>query len=316
MRTTLNSTYAALRLNLSNTSSRLSDLYQQASTGTKVSKASDAPSSVNPILQARSQITASDRYMENIAKVQDDLDILDGYLGTAQSILTRVKEIAVAGIDSALSEEDLAVLGEEVGLLREEMLDIANAKVDGKYLFAGYSDITEPFSGDPVVYGGTSDHKFVETSSGRTTQCSLTGDELFMDPVDIFTVLSDLEDALAAGDSTAIAAQLDNIDAGAEQISGLRSRMGNINARLDDDLTQCQNLQLQMEEVLSRHEDADLTEVLSSMVATEQAFQAALEVTSRVSQLSILNYIYPVTMRLPPRCFPGLFLFPSGGKRC
>ncbi|MBN2428523.1 MAG: flagellar hook-associated protein FlgL [Deltaproteobacteria bacterium] len=293
MRSTLNGNYTAIKYALNSSSCRLNELYLQASTGKKVNQASDDPSAVTPMITARSQISISDSYLENISSVQDDIDILDGYLDTAGDILTRIKEISVASVNSTLSASDMESYADEVALLKEELLGIANAKVDGKYIFAGYSDRTQPFteSGGVITYNGTSDHIYVITGASHTTQTNLTGDELFTNPVDVFTVISDLEDALTAGDATAVKAQMDNIDAAAEQISICRSHMGNINAQLDDELSHYENLKLQMEETLSQYEDADLVEVLSDVTAMETAFQAALEVSSRVSQLSILDYI-------------------------
>lgn len=114
--------------------------------------------------------------------------------------MIRAKEIAISGSNSSNSEEDLKTLGKEVEQLKNQLLDIANAKVDGNYLFAGYADKTMPFSGDPVVYNGTNDHKLVEVSAGQTVQTNLTGSELFTNPTDIFATLNNLEAALNSGD--------------------------------------------------------------------------------------------------------------------
>ncbi len=56
------------------------------------------------------------------------------------------KEIAINSVNSALSESDLATLADEVAELKNELLDTANAVVDGKYIFAGYQEDTEPFT--------------------------------------------------------------------------------------------------------------------------------------------------------------------------
>jgi flagellar hook-associated protein 3 FlgL len=51
----------------------------------------------------------------------------------------------VAGANDSLSDSDKQTLADEVGQLRQELLDLANTQVAGKYLFAGYNDQTLPF---------------------------------------------------------------------------------------------------------------------------------------------------------------------------
>ena len=79
--------------------------------------------------------------------------------------------------------------------LGQELLDLANAQVGGRYLFAGYNDQTLPFSGSPVLYNGTDDHQMIEVSPQTTVAKNITGTELFMAPVNLFTTLEDLHSA-------------------------------------------------------------------------------------------------------------------------
>lgn len=291
MKVTQMETYRTLIHQLENSAGNLNSLYEQAATGKRINRPSDDPSAISPILSSSEQIEKADRYLETIRSTQDGLDILDGYLDGAEEIFVRAKELAVAGANSSLSTEDMQTLADEVAQLQTELLDIANAKVDGKYLFSGYAEDTQPFSGDPVVYNGTSDHKLVEISSGQTTQTNLTGDELFMAPIDVFGVLSDLEAALASGDVSSVEAQLDSVEQAAEQVRSLRSEMGNINSYLDDVDALTEEIKLQMEERLSNYEDADLVEVMTDITLAEQSYEAALNVSARLSQLTILDYL-------------------------
>ncbi len=283
--------YRTLQYTLGKSSTNMTELYLQAATGKKVIDASDDPSAIGSIFSSRSEISLSDRYLETISATQDDMDILDGYLDSTENIMVRAKEIAVAAGNGSLSEEDLATYADELVELQTALLDIANTQVDGKYLFSGYAEDTAPFAGDPLAYQGTADHRMVEISEGQTVQTNLTGEEVFASPVDCFAVLADLETALSSGDTSGLATSLEDLEAGAEQIRSKRSEMGNINSRLDDVAGMLENLQLQMEERLSSYEDADLVEVMSGVSQAEQAYEAALSVSSRLSQLSILDYL-------------------------
>lgn len=291
MKVTQMSTYRSIGFNLNRTTDSLNQLYLQASNGKRLQRPSDDPSAIGPVLSSRTQIVTSDRYIKTIAGTQDGLNILDGYLDSSENIFVRAKEIAISGINGAMSAEDMQTLAAEVGQLEAELLDIANAKVDGKYIFAGYAEATQPFTGDPVVYNGTSDHKLVEISSGQTIQTNLSGDELFMGPVDLFQTLDDLKTALSTNNISALDTELTNLENAAEQVRSNRSQMGNINAHLDDVSSMTEELKLQTQERLSRYEDADLAEVLTDMTQAEQAYEAALSVSARLSKLSILDYL-------------------------
>ncbi len=291
MKVTQTSLYRTLQSTLNKGNANMAEFYLQASTGKKVINASDDPSAIGSIFSSRTAIDVSTRYKESIADVQGGLDILDGYLDSAENIMVRAKEIATAAINGSVNDNDLETYANEVRELKAALLDIGNAQVDGKYIFAGYAEQTEPFSGDPVTFQGTSDHKMVEISSGQSVQSNLTGDEVFTTPMDVFSVLDDLENALSSNDTAGLETSLTALEGAAEQIRGKRSEMGNINSRMDDVSTLLSNLQLQMQERLSNYEDADLVEVMTGIAQAEQGYEAAMSVSSRLSQLSILDYL-------------------------
>lgn len=291
MRTTPSSIYRSIQYNIEQGRSRLDTLYLQSATGKKVEVASDDPAAVRAIAQSRSQITMADRYSENIETVQDTMDSSDSYLGSAEDVMQRMKEIATASLNGSASAADRATYADEVATLKEQMLSIANAQVNGKFLFAGFRDDQPPFNGDPVVYGGTEDVKYVESGPAEHIQSNLLGSDLFMDPVDIFAEFDTLVSALNSNDTATIETQLLSIEEGSDQLRSQRGLMGNNNSRLDDSLALIADSKLQLQETLSRYEDADLTEVLTNMTQAETALEAALAVSSRITDLSLLNYL-------------------------
>lgn len=284
-------TYRFLQANLSTTSTKLNQLYVTSSTGIAVAKASDNPSAVGSIVNGRSDIVKTERYVENCKHVQDTLATSEIYIDAVEDLMTRAKEIAVTGANDSLSASDKATLADEVGQLRQELLDLANTQVGGKYLFAGYNDTTLPFAGSPVAYAGTGDHQMIEISPGATVAKNITGEELFLNPVNLFATLEDLETALTSGDSSNVTAQLTPLEDAAEQVRTQLSSLGNIGARMDDMIGMHENAVLVIESTLSRHQDADLTDVLSEIAKVELALKTTMQVTARVSSLSLMDYL-------------------------
>jgi flagellar hook-associated protein 3 FlgL len=285
------SVYRTLQTNLSKNSTVLNALYIKASTGLEVAKASDHPSAVGSIISGRSDIVKGERYVENCNHVQDCLSMAETYIDSIEELMTRAKEIALSGANDSLSQTDRNTLASEVSQLQEYLLDLANTRVDGTYLFAGYNDQAVPFSGSPVVYNGTNDHQMIETSPGATVAKNITGEELFVSPVNLFTTLEDLASALQSGDSSAISSQLTPLEDAAEQVRIQQSQLGNTSARMDDMITMHENSLLLVKNTLSRNQDADLSEVLSEISKMELSLEATMQVTARVSSLNLMDYL-------------------------
>lgn len=195
MKVTENSTYRLMQTNLDRITTDLQDLRYQGATGLKLNAPSDDPSAVRPVLTTRTQISRTDRYIETMGVAADKMESTDGHLEHVENLLQRVKEIGVNAINGAMSDSDLEALADEVDQLREELLDAANAMVDGKYIFAGYQENTIPFVENPnydadlwdednpntwpYLYQGDSNPTELEITSGELIETNLTGNDLF-----------------------------------------------------------------------------------------------------------------------------------------
>ncbi len=195
MKVTDNSTYRLMQTNLSRITNDLLTLRNQGATGLKLNKPSDDPGAIRPVLTTRTQLQQNDRYLETMGQAGDKMAAADSYLAGVENIMVRAKEIAINSINSALSKSDLATLADEVGQLKNELLDAANAVVDGKYIFAGYQDKTVPFTQNekydpanydvnivstwPYHYNGDNNPTKLEITPGEFLETNLTGNELF-----------------------------------------------------------------------------------------------------------------------------------------
>ena len=419
MRATQTTTYRSLQAFLDRTSDKLATLQLQAATGKRMNRPSDDPTAISPVLSARTQIKSSDRYIETIATGMDRIDNSDGYLDDMENTLVRMKEINVATINGSLSDADMETFADEVHQLRASLIDSANAQVDGKYMYGGFAEKTEPFtlnpaynpdlydevnpSTYPVLYHGDSGQVEYEIAPNELIKVNALGNEFMMGDFDhdgavdsgsqdIFVLVTQLEEALRAGSSphnastttpysagppvvaeeqaldlstariapgrsltlnidgsdytytnstgatlsgsglatalsgmaipnytlgtapattltltqtagnesdiapisltnNTLAELMTPLEKGADQIRGQRSFSGNIGKRLETASSHMEQIKIDMETFRSRFEDADILETITGMEKQQQSFQAALSVTGKVSELSILNYI-------------------------
>jgi flagellar hook-associated protein 3 FlgL len=290
--------------------------------GKKLTVASDDPTAVRPVLSTRKQLSNVDRYLETLGRAADTMGAADTRLGQVENIMQRAQEIMTGAGNPTLSDADRATLADELAQLRGQLLDAANASVAGRFLFAGYQDTAAPFVANPaydpaaydpadqatwpVSYRGDGNVTRLEIATGQTEQVSLAGSDLFLgvrswDPAgtnsvdpgrhDLFAVLARAEEAVRAGDPAAMQQSLTDLAAAADQNRQLRAQLGVRASRVESAMDDQEGLKIDLKAILSRYEDADAIEVFNDILQQESAFQAALSVTGRVSQLSILDYL-------------------------
>lgn len=345
MKATEATTYRMLQTNLDRVTNRLEDLRIQGATGIKLTKPSDDPSAIRPVLTTRTQIMHTERYLETMGVTLDKMQSTDGHLGHVENILQRVKEITINSINGIVSPADMAIFADEVANLKQELLDSTNAQVDGKYIFAGYAENTIPFVENPnynpnppvdplnpnppynptdsttwpYLYMGDPHPFELEITPGENLESNLTGNDLFMginnaamqaggpsppavyasdpDRIDIFSVLTRTEEALRAGNvddplgaGGGLQEKIDHLEIAADQNRRLRSQLGNRAARVESAMLHQEDVKIDLQQILSRYQDADAIETFNAIMQQETAFQAALNITSKVSQISILDY--------------------------
>lgn len=307
MRATLTSTYRSLLSNLDKNSERLNDLRVMGATGKRMAKPSDDPSGIRPVVNARGQIRSSERFLQTMGTGMDRINTMDTQLGKLSNLMIRAKELLVASGNAAMSEPDLRTFGQQARMIKEELVAIGNTQINGKYIFAGFAEGTVPFDGTPGVYNGDDGAIEFEIGPGEKVPVNLTGNDLFMGDfnfdgatdaggIDLFQVFDNIIAALdPAGpgvpNPSAALSEMGNLDRGAEQIGRFRSQMGNLGSRVENAMLGMEDASIEMQKVLSRYEDADIVKVLSDMTQQEMAFKAALEITGRVNQLTILDFI-------------------------
>lgn len=333
MKVTESAKYRLMNTNLDRITNNLQNLYTQGATGLKLNSSSDDPTAIRPVLTTRTQLRHNDRYLETMGVTLDKMQATDGHLEHVENILQRAKEIAINAADDALSDADRETLADELANLREELLDTANAMIDGKYVFSGYSETTKPFianpSYDPATYDSTNSTTWpylymgdanpteLEITPGEVIDVNLTGNNLFFGVsdanwvdsatqalnqpesgrIDIFSVLTRTEEAIrannindSAGAGGGIESNIDDLEVAADQNRRLRSQLGNRATRVESATSYLEQVNIDLQQILSRYQDADAIETFNEISKQETALQAALNITARISEISILDY--------------------------
>ncbi len=241
------------------------------------------------------------QYEKNLNTALPAFEQADSVLDSVIDRLVRAKELALAMANDSNSPDQRLQTSKEVRELLNQVVSLANTKVENRFIFAGFVNGTPPFSegGGVVSYSGDSGEVLVQTSAASSIPMNVPGDKVFQGVglgtgVDIFDICLDLESALQNNDvsgASGIRTQIGRLDVAVDQILSFRAEFGARvnNAQVAKDAIGI--MKIQNDERRSQIEDADALAVYSDFARYQQAFQAALQSASQVIQSSLLDFL-------------------------
>ena len=141
LETFINTTLA----NVQQSTSNMSKLQEQISTGKKINRPSDDPAGARKILSLRSEDLRLDQYASNIKTATQSLDFNASVLQSTSDILQRITELTMQGVGDATDQHGKKIIANEINQLLETVLQSGNAKRLGRYTFGGTETTTVPF---------------------------------------------------------------------------------------------------------------------------------------------------------------------------
>ncbi len=131
--------------NINNQKGIVEDLRQKIATQKKVSKPSDDPRAAANILRFSGELQSVQNYKSNIEK---SLTFLNRTTTVMQSILDQVGNIDVqlTELQNSANEGNYDIYADKFSLALDSLLEFANQKFDGKYLFGGTDFNEKPFA--------------------------------------------------------------------------------------------------------------------------------------------------------------------------
>jgi len=165
-------------LNNSNSAmERLQFAQTQLATGKSILKPSDDPLSLSKAIRTRAVLSDNEQYLRNIEDALSWLENTEPEVDAMVTVITELKEIAVEGASDTKSAGQRQVLAGQVEDLIERLVDLANTRYAGKYVFAGTYTTTPPYSTSHAVTGetvGFPDLEFVDLDHAGITGGTVT----------------------------------------------------------------------------------------------------------------------------------------------
>lgn len=271
----------------------------QFSSGKKINKPSDDPVTAVRSMYFRSSLNEIDQFKRNASDGLSWMESGDSALNEVTSVLHRVRELTVQGLNGTNDENSRSAIAAEINQLKEHLGEIANTQIGGKYIFAGTDVKNPPYRPDPNVQGSPKEFRndngekvHLQVGHNNLVQINVLGKDIFNNDGQggIFQVLTNIVDSFnstggQAGD------HLVNLDAQFDNILKERSELGARMNRMELSISRIDGLEFSTTKLLSNEEDADLSKVIIDLKAQENVQHAALAAGARIIQPSLVDFL-------------------------
>jgi flagellar hook-associated protein 3 FlgL len=275
----------SIKTNLFRQAEQLYKTQERIVSGKRINRPSDDPIGVGEVLNYRKTISSLGQYQDNITKANMHIDTTEQILDTVTEMLYEAKDIA-----SDPNVEMRDTFAEEVATIRDQVIQMANSRINGNYIFAGDLTDTQPYDATGVYAGDTGSKTFM-VGDGIEIDLEADGSRVFQGGSDVFTVLSDLETALLAGDATAINNQIVPLNDAIEQINTVRVENAGRHKRLEATDTHYENFKFNVEELLSHVEDADIAEAIIDLQVQQVAYESTMATSAKMITPSLIDFL-------------------------
>ena len=299
MRVTNRQTAEIITKNLFRNHQLLLESQIRVSTGKRINKPSDDPIGMGRVLEYRTTIERIEQFEDNIAQGKTRIEFNELTLDMVEDLISNVIGVAQENVAEGISAEQRQLAANEIKEYYDQIMQMANTKFDGRYIFSGHQTDTAPFSRQPdytpdLYQGDTGSYR---TVIGENVEVSIDADgqNYFQSGVDIFAQLKSLIDGLENPDllagSAAIDATLDPLFAGRQQINDKRTEQGTKIYRMEVTEEHWNHFKSKIEEAKADTEGADITEAIMQLKSLEIAYESTMATAARIIQPSLVNFL-------------------------
>ncbi|HDL02728.1 MAG TPA: flagellar hook-associated protein 3 [candidate division Zixibacteria bacterium] len=168
--------------NLNRSLTRYLRLEQSMSSGRRINKPSDDPIGTQKDLRYRTVLSEIDQYKSNISNAANLLATYDNILGNMSDIISSAQELAVSLSNDTFDANARESAANEAQSLLEQMIDLANSKIDSRYIFSGYRTNVQSFQmgAAGVTYRGDNGIIATEIEAGTNVGINLIGSDVLL----------------------------------------------------------------------------------------------------------------------------------------
>jgi flagellar hook-associated protein 3 FlgL len=276
--------------NLQANLAEMARLQDQATSHKKITRPSDDPVAAADAMRVRANVTAENQYGRNIDDGNGWLTTIDSALSSSLSVMHRVRDLVVQGASETNSPDSREALALELEELRTELLGTANTKYLGRTVFAGTSDAGVAFDDDLTFTGVPGSSVQRRVGPDTTIAVDANGAAIFGEGAgSVFALIDAVVADLRGGGK--VSAHLDSLDGRMKSMVAVIADVGSRHARIEKAAAAHLTNTVALETQRSGIEDVDMAEVIMELQMQEIAYQAALNVTAKVLQPTLMDFL-------------------------
>ena len=160
-------------------------LQEQAATGSRINRVSDAPSEAYRVLGLNSQLRNLGNYIKGLSEVISMLNMSSTAIGFMMDTFTDAK-VLLAGVTDTDGDIGQVVNAEAVDNYLEQIVLLANSRHVNQYLFGGSDTNSAPYLVERtngkityVTYQGSSEGRDIEVAPGVQSSAFHIGEDIF-----------------------------------------------------------------------------------------------------------------------------------------
>lgn len=273
-------------------------LSEQMASGKRINRPSDDPSSFLRA-QAMTQMTARhETYLNSVAEARGWVAQTESTLDHMVEILTQATVEANRAVGDSRWTGDRPAIAARLESLRDELVDAMNTQHNGEYIFGGNRTAAAPFEWPlpdpaPSPAPDLSGARIRDIGPTTSLQVNIPGSELATldDGTSIIEAMQILIDGVRQSDSDEMRNGFGLVENALDHVARLTTIAGSTSRRLTLAESNLRDAAILTEARRSELEDTDTLDTILQLQRSETGLAAALQVTARTLQSSILDYL-------------------------
>lgn len=263
---------------------RLSETQLKISSGKRVETPADDPVGSSRLLNLKQQKEDTQQLQSNIDTALNDLSNEEVYLHNMQRQISSAKQLALRANNDTLTSQDRQSIKTELENILKSMTDIANARPNGQYIFAGAKTQTKPVDLDlngNYVYLGDEIQRQIQVGSSIFIEANDTAKSAFFQVAthDINVSQSSGEASVtSAATALANAGSLNAITNGALHVNGI-----SLDAAVSDGVSTTDSTASAIATAAAINAYSDKHNVIASVNATQFDFAGGTYTTNALA---------------------------------
>ncbi|MCF0147955.1 MAG: flagellar hook-associated protein FlgL [Clostridium sp.] len=302
----------------------------QLTSGKEIRRPSDNPFKVARSMQLSRDIGANSQYNENIKDTTNWLDTTDTALEQLGNSFQRFRELMISAGNAAYGSDEKKAIKDEMNEKVNEITQILNSSFDGKYIFGGTKVNSKPVASSRNIetknnYINLSGNEGevlsldnldesvqnqinmigkklnVEISQGVTMEYSVSATDilLFKDKkgvslnvMDLLKGITDDIDSENPDNSSKVTNEyLKSMDETITNLLKIRAEVGAKQNRMEAAGDQNDEQNFNLTDILSQTEDIDFAQKNIEATVAQSVYMASLQVSAKIIQPSLLDFL-------------------------